>query len=189
MPSYDRVLHALRTWLDCWSGIGHITVGMARQGYDLRLTRYNQKGWRATFYTTGMEHSPTSGTGTGYERTPWHATQRAAWEARGRSSRVPRPRPEKKRQKAKPVQPPLPGMPPPEPPGTARVLPMQLQIGDRMTDSTGEWEVVGRPYTTAGGKNSHVRVQRVDKPGVTETRFWGSYEKVSVKRATAREGR
>src|SRR5438445_9051697 len=76
-------------------------------------------------------------------------------------------RPEKKRQKAKAVQPPLPGMPPHELPGTARVLPMQLQIGDRMTDSTGEWEVVWRPYTTAGGKNSHVRVQRVDKPGVT----------------------
>jgi hypothetical protein len=33
------------------------------------------------FYTTGMEHSPTSVTGTGWERTPWHATQRAAWEA------------------------------------------------------------------------------------------------------------
>jgi hypothetical protein len=31
------------------------------------------------FYTTGMEHSPTSATGTGWERTPWHATQRAAW--------------------------------------------------------------------------------------------------------------
>ena len=28
-------------------------------------------------------------------------------------------------------------------------LPMQLQIGDRMTDSSGEKEVVGRPYTTA----------------------------------------
>src|SRR5207249_233283 len=69
-----------------------------------------------------------------------------------------RPRPEKKRQTAKPVQPPLPGMPPPEPPDTARVLPMQLQIGDRTTDSTGEWEVVGRPYTTNGGKNAHVRV-------------------------------
>jgi hypothetical protein len=26
-----------------------------------------------------MEHSPTSATGTGWERTPWHATQRAAW--------------------------------------------------------------------------------------------------------------
>jgi hypothetical protein len=29
---------------------------------------------------------------------------------------------------------------------------MQLLIGDRMTDATGEWEVIGRPYTTAGGK-------------------------------------
>ena len=27
------------------------------------------------------EHSPTSATGTGWERTPWHATHRAAWEA------------------------------------------------------------------------------------------------------------
>jgi hypothetical protein len=94
-----------------------------------------------------------------------------------------RPLPKKKRQKAKPVQPPLPGMPPPEPPGTARVLPMQLQIGDRMTDSTGEWEVVGRPYTTASGKHSHVRVQRVDSPGVTEVRIAGVFEKVSVKGA------
>jgi len=50
---------------------------------------------------------------------------------------------------------------------------MQLQIGDRMTDSAGEWQVVGRPYTTAGGKSTSVRVQRVDKPGVTETRMWG----------------
>ena len=42
---------------------------------------------------------------------------------------------------------------------------MQIQIGDRMTDSTGEWEVVGRPYTTAGGKSTSVRVQRPDKTG------------------------
>jgi hypothetical protein len=41
----------------------------------------DERGWRATFYTTGMEHSPTSATGTGYERTLWHATQLAAWEA------------------------------------------------------------------------------------------------------------
>jgi len=59
---------------------------------------------------------------------------------------------------------------------------MQLQIGDRMSDSTGEWEVVGRPYTTVGGKNAHVRVQRVEKP-VTEVRMWGAYEKISVQRA------
>jgi hypothetical protein len=81
MPSYDRALHALRSWLDSWSGIGHVAVGMARQGYDLQLTRYDEKGWRATFYTTGMEHSPTSATGTGWERTPWHAVQGAAREA------------------------------------------------------------------------------------------------------------
>jgi len=72
--SYDRVLHALRSWLDSWSGIGHVAVGMHRQGFDLQLTQYDDRGWRATFYTTGMEHSPTSATGTAFERTPWHAT-------------------------------------------------------------------------------------------------------------------
>jgi hypothetical protein len=81
-PSYDSSLWARRTWRDSWSGIGHVVVGMAHQGYDLQLTRYDERGWRATFYTTGMEHSPTSATGTGWEGTPWHATQRAAWEAR-----------------------------------------------------------------------------------------------------------
>jgi hypothetical protein len=78
MLSYDRALWALRTWLDSWAGIGRIAVGMAHQGFDLQLTRYDERGWRATFYTTGMEHSPTSATGTGWERTPWGATQRVA---------------------------------------------------------------------------------------------------------------
>jgi len=44
----------------------------------------------ATFYTNEMEHSPTSATGTAWEHTPWHATQRAAWaaltKARGQSA-------------------------------------------------------------------------------------------------------
>ena len=78
-PSYDRALWARRIWLDSWSGIGRIAVGMARQGFDLQLTRYDKRGWREP-YTTGMEHSPTSATGTGWERTPWHGTKRAAWE-------------------------------------------------------------------------------------------------------------
>ncbi len=75
-----------------------------------------------------------------------------------------RSRPEKKRSKAKPV----PGMPPPEPPGTTRILPMQLQIGDRMTDSTGEWEAVGRPYSEpyflnyrSTSRRSRARCQRI----------------------------
>ena len=54
---------------------------MARQGYDLQLTRYDERGWRATFYTSGMEHSVTSATGSAWEPMPWHAVQRAAWEA------------------------------------------------------------------------------------------------------------
>src|SRR6267142_1232329 len=55
MPSYDRALWALRTWLDSWAGRGHLAVGMHRQGYDLQLTQYDERGWRATCYTTGME--------------------------------------------------------------------------------------------------------------------------------------
>jgi hypothetical protein len=58
------VLGALRSWLNSWRGIGDVERGMARQGYDLQLTRYDELGWRAAFYTTGLEHSPTSTTGT-----------------------------------------------------------------------------------------------------------------------------
>jgi hypothetical protein len=36
-------LWALRTWLDSWSGIGRIAVGKARQGYDLQLTRADER--------------------------------------------------------------------------------------------------------------------------------------------------
>ena len=90
----------------------------------------------------------------------------------------------KKRQKSKFIQSPLPGMPPPEPLGTTRVFPMQLQVGDKLSDETGQSEVVGRPYTTGGGKKTEARVQRADKPGLTETRTWGSYEKVIVIRRT-----
>ena len=32
---------ASRTWLDSWSSIGQVAVGMARQGFDLQLTRYD----------------------------------------------------------------------------------------------------------------------------------------------------
>src|SRR5262249_12909734 len=94
-------------------------------------------------------------------------------------------RPEKKRHKAKPVQPQLPGMPPPLPPGTIRILPTQLQIGDRMTDSTCEWAVVGRPYTTPDVKSAHERAQRVSQPRLTEVKLWRAYEKISVQRASA----
>jgi len=54
---------------------------MHRQGYDVRLTQYDERGWRATFYVTGMEHSATSATAPAWEPTPWRAVQRAAFDA------------------------------------------------------------------------------------------------------------
>jgi hypothetical protein len=30
----------VRAWLDTWSGVGRIAVGMYRQGWDLQLTGY-----------------------------------------------------------------------------------------------------------------------------------------------------
>jgi len=83
-PSYDRALWALRFWLDAWSGIGHVVAGRARHGYDLQLTHYDERGWRATCDTTGMEHPLTSAPASAWERTPWRAAQRAAWDALNR---------------------------------------------------------------------------------------------------------
>jgi len=37
--------------------------GCTAKDFDPQLTQYDDRGWRATFYTTGMEHSPTSATG------------------------------------------------------------------------------------------------------------------------------
>jgi hypothetical protein len=57
------------------------TNGLATSGEGVAVSDAASRRTRATFYTTGMEHSPTSVTGTGWEPTPWHATQQAAWEA------------------------------------------------------------------------------------------------------------
>jgi hypothetical protein len=46
--------------------------------YDIQLTQYDESGWRATFYVTGMEHSATSATASAWEATPWRAVQLAA---------------------------------------------------------------------------------------------------------------
>jgi len=85
-----------------------------------------------------------------------------------------KPRPEKKTE--------------PTTPPERRIFPMELQIGDRLTDETGEWEVIGRPYTTAAGKNAHVPVKRAGS-AVTMIRVWRARERVSVKRAGAAEGK
>jgi len=60
--------------------MGPIAVGMHRQGFDLQLTEHGDRAWHASS-TRRMKHSPMSATGTAWERTPWRATQRAAWGA------------------------------------------------------------------------------------------------------------
>jgi hypothetical protein len=79
----------------------------------------------------------------------------------------------------------------PAAPAERRILPMQLQIGDWLVDETGEYEVIGQPYTTAGDKTAGGRVQRFGQPGVTELRPWGAHERISMKRtaSTARRAR
>jgi len=50
---------------------------MAREDFDLSLTRYADEGWRATFYTTGREHSARSAIEFGGERRRSVSTRRS----------------------------------------------------------------------------------------------------------------
>jgi hypothetical protein len=59
------------------TGPGQVEGGLFRQsGNNENLSKPAELS-----LTIGMEHSPTSATGTGWERTPWHAVQSAACEA------------------------------------------------------------------------------------------------------------
>jgi hypothetical protein len=76
------VLTECRRWLDRWAGVGLVAAGMARQGFDLQLTRFGDEGWRATFYPAGRAHSDTAGSA--WEPTPWRAVRGAAWQVLSR---------------------------------------------------------------------------------------------------------
>jgi hypothetical protein len=54
----QRLVHE---WLDSWSGIGLIIVGMEWQGYDLQLTAYGDRDWRANFFPVAIAHSIVGG--------------------------------------------------------------------------------------------------------------------------------
>jgi hypothetical protein len=85
------------------------------------------------------------------------------------------PRPSKKRE--------------PQSAADTKILPMELRVGDRITDETGEWEVIRQPYTTAGGRTVHARVQRINEPDSWEIRNWDASRRISVRRASAEEGK
>ena len=65
---------------------------------------------------------------------------------------------------------------------------MNLRVGDRLADETGEWEVIAPPYTTAGGRIVHARVQRINEPASWQIRSWDALTGISVVRASAEKG-
>jgi len=71
--------------------------------------------------------------------------------------------------------------PEPEATATTRVLPMELQVGDQLSDETGTYQVIGRPFMTAGGKTANVRVKRVESDAQM-IRVYGAHERVTVRR-------
>jgi hypothetical protein len=77
----------------------------------------------------------------------------------------------------------------PQSAGDTKILPTELQIGDRITDETGEWGVIRPPYSTAGGRIVHARVQRIGEPDSWKIRNWDASKRISVVRASVEEGK
>jgi len=67
------------------TSIGHVVVGMERQGYSLSLTKITDDGWRATFHSNPQ----LSADGFATDAKPWRAVQLAAWEALKTSAGIP----------------------------------------------------------------------------------------------------
>jgi hypothetical protein len=79
LPQTEPELGLLHRWLDTWTGLGLITVGVERQGYRLSLSHIAVGEWRAQF----MSHPMISSAGYGVAPTPWQAVQIAARSALG----------------------------------------------------------------------------------------------------------
>jgi hypothetical protein len=88
VPDNAPELRLMRELLDNWSGIGLIIAGMTHQGWDVQLTAYAARDWRANFFPVGIAHSIVGGSA--WEPTPRRAVQRAAWEV-DEADRVARP--------------------------------------------------------------------------------------------------
>jgi hypothetical protein len=67
--------------------------------------------------------------------------------------------------------------------GALSILPMQLQVGDRYSDETGEWEVVSRPVSFRGGKSVRARVQVPRRPDTEREATWEAHQRITVRRA------
>jgi len=79
-------IQILAQWMNSWTGLGAMAVGMRAQGSDLELKEFPD-GWRATFYPIGIAHSVVEGSA--FEPTPGRAVQQAAWQPLHRPERRP----------------------------------------------------------------------------------------------------
>ena len=68
-----------------------------------------------------------------------------------------------------------------------KILPTDLRVGDRLANETGEWEVIAAPYSTAGGRMVHARVQRIGEPDSWQIRSWDALKPIGVRRAAGAE--
>jgi hypothetical protein len=68
---------ALKRGMSTWSGIGHVVVGMERQGFVVSVRRLVDDGWTASFHS----HAMLTADGIGTAPTPFEAVQVAAWRA------------------------------------------------------------------------------------------------------------
>jgi hypothetical protein len=75
VPATQPELRLLHHWLDTWTGVGLITVGVERQGMRLSLSRVAEGEWRAMV----MGDPIISARSSGVAATPWGAVLRAAW--------------------------------------------------------------------------------------------------------------
>jgi hypothetical protein len=78
MPDNAPEVRLVRQWLDAWSGIGLIVVGMSHQGFTVSLGEHGGGRWIAVFFPGRGGHEPVAPAGTAQEQTPWRAVQRAA---------------------------------------------------------------------------------------------------------------
>jgi len=61
-------------WLDTWTGLRLVVVGVERQGLRFSLSHIAEDEWRAQF----SAHPMWAAVGYGVAPTPWQAVQRAA---------------------------------------------------------------------------------------------------------------
>ena len=67
LTSTEPEVNLLHRWLDTWTGLGLITVGVERQGFRLSLTHIAEGEWRAAF----RSHPMIAPDGYGVASTPW----------------------------------------------------------------------------------------------------------------------